>query len=154
MNNYFQYLLSLLPHAPPFRFVDEIVEVENDSITTRYTFPANAFYYEGHFPEMPVTPGVIVTETMVQGGLAVLAGHLLLEQGKDPAEFGHTILVESQCNYLKPVFPGETITIHAQKEYFRFGKIKCRIQAVNGNGDTVCSGIFSGMMVTTAKLQP
>ncbi len=53
-------LLELLPQQEPFRFVDEILAVDEDSISARYTFRPDADFYRGHFPGNPVTPGVIL----------------------------------------------------------------------------------------------
>ena len=52
-------LLELLPQQEPFRFVDEIVEVDEEHIVARYTFRPDADFYRGHFPGNPITPGVL-----------------------------------------------------------------------------------------------
>jgi 3-hydroxyacyl-[acyl-carrier-protein] dehydratase len=53
-------LLDLLPQQRPFRFVDEIVEVDEQRIVGRYTFREDEWFYAGHFPGRPITPGVIL----------------------------------------------------------------------------------------------
>ncbi|MEO1575848.1 MAG: beta-hydroxyacyl-ACP dehydratase, partial [Pseudomonadota bacterium] len=56
-------LLQAVPQQAPFRFIDTIVEVDDDHIVGRYTFRPDEFFYAGHFPGQPVTPGVILIET-------------------------------------------------------------------------------------------
>ena len=86
-------LLELLPQQEPFRFVDEIVEVDEEHIVARYTFRPDADFYRGHFPGNPITPGVLLTEQRdaVAGFVAQHAGELpaLLRDGNErPVLFG------------------------------------------------------------------
>src|SRR6478736_1936234 len=72
-------ILAHLPYKSSFRFVDEIVSIDENNVTGNYTLRKDAFFYEDHFPGNPVTPGVIVTEIMAQIGLVVLGIYLLLK---------------------------------------------------------------------------
>ena len=69
-------ILELLPQQRPFRFVDEILEVDEQRISGRYTFRPDEFYYAGHFPGRPITPGVILLESMCQVGVVALGIYL------------------------------------------------------------------------------
>ena len=60
-------ILGYIPHRPPFLFVDEM-SVEDGHIKGSYTYPASSWFFQGHFPEFPVVPGVILVETMMQAG--------------------------------------------------------------------------------------
>jgi len=55
-----QEVLDLIPQQEPFRFVDEILEVDEDHIVAKYRFRPEADFYRGHFPGNPITPGVIL----------------------------------------------------------------------------------------------
>ncbi|HWA84833.1 MAG TPA: beta-hydroxyacyl-ACP dehydratase, partial [Opitutus sp.] len=50
-------ILELIPHRPPFLFVDEIVAEEGDRLTARRTFRAEEDFFKGHYPGAPITPG-------------------------------------------------------------------------------------------------
>src|SRR5206468_3505501 len=62
-------VLDAMPHRPPFRFIDEILELDDEHIVAAYRFPADADFYRGHFPGNPVTPGVLLLEAMAQAGV-------------------------------------------------------------------------------------
>jgi 3-hydroxyacyl-[acyl-carrier-protein] dehydratase len=70
-------IIRNLPYQKPFLFVDELLEVSENGVTGTYTFLEDAFFYEGHFKENPITPGVILTETMAQIGVVCLGIYLL-----------------------------------------------------------------------------
>ena len=69
-------VLALVPQQEPFRFIDEIVELDDEHIVARYTFRPDADFYRGHFPGNPITPGVILTETMAQAGVVAFGIYL------------------------------------------------------------------------------
>ena len=61
-----------MPYSRPFLFVDEFSEITEHGAKGSYSFRKDEYFYQGHFPENPVTPGVIMTETMAQIGLVGL----------------------------------------------------------------------------------
>ena len=91
-----------------------------------------------------MTPGVILTETMAQIGLVCLGIFLLND------DFNKNIsiaLTSANMEFLKPVFPNETVTVVSEKIFFRFGKLKCKVNMINANGIVVCTGEIAGMIV-------
>ncbi|HHU88276.1 MAG: 3-hydroxyacyl-ACP dehydratase FabZ family protein [Sphaerochaetaceae bacterium] len=59
---------ELLPHRPPFLFIEEIVEANKEGSVGRYRFKENELFFAGHFPHYPIVPGVILIEMMAQCG--------------------------------------------------------------------------------------
>ncbi|PZX92718.1 hydroxymyristoyl-ACP dehydratase [Flavobacterium aquariorum] len=137
-------IISKLPYSKPFLFVDEIVRIDEDGVEGEYTFDENLDFYKGHFKENPVTPGVILTEVMAQIGVVCLGIFLLNEK---ISSISVIALTSVSIDFLKPVFPNEKVTVISQKIYFRFGKLKCKVNMQNVKGEIVCSGIIAGMIV-------
>ncbi|MNE58724.1 3-hydroxyacyl-[acyl-carrier-protein] dehydratase FabZ [compost metagenome] len=137
-------ILSHLPYTAPFLFVDELQEIDENGVTGSYTFDAGLDFYKGHFKDNPVTPGVILTETMAQIGLVCLG--IYLSGSAEGGMPGHVMLTSTAIDFMKPVFPGEKVTVTAQKVYFRFKKLNCTVQMTNASGEVVCKGTIAGMV--------
>ena len=138
-------IIALLPYQEPFLFVDDISEISDEGITGNYTFQKSAFFYRGHFKENPVTPGVILTETMAQIGVVCLGIYLMehLIRGENTIQIA---LTSNQIDFFLPVFPGEKVVVISEKEYFRFNKLKCTVKLLNSNNELVCRGTIAGMI--------
>ena len=138
-----------LPYRKPFLFVDEFLSLTEDGASGSYTFREDEFFYAGHFPDRPVTPGVILTETMAQIGLVGLGIFLTkayLQEAVAPFAF-----TDSTVEYLRPVFPGEKVLVRSEKVYFRFGKLRCKVEMLNAKQEVVCRGTLSGMILNPGK---
>ncbi len=72
-----QEIISKLPYRKPFLFVDTIIDVNENAIKGSYRYEENLDFYKGHFVGNPVTPGVILTETMAQIGVVCLGIFIL-----------------------------------------------------------------------------
>lgn len=142
-----QEIIKLLPYSKPFLFVDDIISVNEHEIIGTYVFREDEYFYEGHFKEKPVTPGVILTECMAQIGLVCLGIYLLKEElgKKEKVKIAFT---SSQVDFYIPVVPKEKVTVHSKKEVFRFGKLKCYVELFNEKEELVCRGTLSGMFKT------
>jgi 3-hydroxyacyl-[acyl-carrier-protein] dehydratase len=138
-------IISFLPYSKPFLFVDSIERIDENSVTGTYKYNKDDFFYKGHFKNYPVTPGVILTETMAQIGLVCL-GIFLLKDEIIPGSVPKFAMVSSNVEFLVPVFPEERVVVISKKMYFRFGKLKCDVQMQNRKGKIVCKGIISGMI--------
>lgn len=141
----FEEIIAKLPYQHPFLFVDEILEVDENGIRGAYTFDANLDFFKGHFKDNPLTPGVILTETMAQIGL-VCFGIYLMSESKNPIADLKIALTSSEVDFFKPVFPTEKVIVISKKEYFRFNKLKCKVEMFNLNGELVCRGKIAGMI--------
>jgi 3-hydroxyacyl-[acyl-carrier-protein] dehydratase len=138
-------VLAHLPYTAPFLFVDEILEIDENKVIGSYTFQPSLDFYKGHFKDHPVTPGVILTETMAQIGLVCLG--IYLSAGSIDQYTGQVMLTSTAIDFIKPVYPGEKVTVQAEKVYFRFRKLNCRVHMLNEAGEVVCSGTIAGMVM-------
>lgn len=138
-------ILSLLPYSAPFLFVDRIDEVTEEHIRGSYYLDPGSAFYKGHFPDHPVTPGVILTEIMVQIGLACF-GIALTKETLNGRPFPFA-LTSTEISFLKPVYPGETVTVVGRKEYFRLGKLKCKVEMTNELHQIVSEGRIAGIQI-------
>ena len=140
----FQEIISKLPYSKPFLFVNEIIHIDENGVEGTFTFDENLDFYKGHFKEYPITPGVILTETMAQIGLVCLGIFILKNTFNEKTSIA---LTSTDIEFLKPVFPNEKVTVISEKIYFRFGKLKCKVIMKNHKGEVVCSGEIAGMIV-------
>jgi len=139
-----QEIISKLPYSKPFLFVDEIIQIDENGVEGSFTFDENLDFYKGHFENNPVTPGVILTETMAQIGLVCLGIYLMNDNFNKNTSIA---LTSANMEFVKPVFPNEKVTVFSEKIYFRFGKLKCKVNMKNENGVVVCTGEIAGMIV-------
>lgn len=136
-------IISSLPYAKPFLFVDDIIRIDENGVEGSYTFDENLDFYKGHFKNNPVTPGVILTEVMAQIGVVCLGIYLLNNKFTKNSLIS---LTSSEIEFLKPVYPNEKVRVVSEKIYFRFGKLKCQVKMINKSGTTVCQGTIAGII--------
>src|SRR6185437_4377504 len=137
-------ILNLLPYKSSFRFVDNISSLTENEVVGDYTLRADAFFYEDHFVNNPVTPGVIITEIMAQIGLVVLG--ILLTRNENGVDKVFPLLTSTEVSFFKMVLPGEKVTVISKKEYVRFGKLKCYIEMLDSKQELVARSFFSGII--------
>jgi 3-hydroxyacyl-[acyl-carrier-protein] dehydratase len=141
-------ILDLLPQQRPFRFVDEIVEVDEHAIVGRYRFREDEWFYAGHFPGRPITPGVILLEAMCQVGVVALGIYLFaLEHPADQVRAHTTLFVDAETEFLRSVGPGETVTVRAERIFWRRNKLRARIEMRAADGALVAQATASGLGV-------
>jgi 3-hydroxyacyl-[acyl-carrier-protein] dehydratase len=97
---------AAIPHREPFLLIDEIVEQTANHIVCRKKFTGNEFWYPGHYPDFPLTPGVLLCESAMQAGAVLLA--------KVVADNPDRVPVVSRINNVKfkaMVRPGDTVLL-------------------------------------------
>ncbi|MEZ4332315.1 MAG: FabA/FabZ family ACP-dehydratase [Myxococcota bacterium] len=141
-------VLALVPQQAPFRFIDEIVELDRDHVVARYTFPPDADFYRGHFPGNPITPGVILVETAAQAAV-VAYGIYLYALETSRAEIDKILTIFTDCNveFTGSVKPGDRVTTTGRLKFFRRRKLRAAFEMKLDDGTLVCSGELSGMGV-------
>ncbi|MGA3007944.1 MAG: 3-hydroxyacyl-ACP dehydratase FabZ family protein [Opitutaceae bacterium] len=104
---------DLIPHRPPFLFVDEIVSESETGLVARRTFRADEDFYRGHYPGAPITPGVLLCEAVFQTGALYLA-RKMAGTGKPT---GVPLLAKiNDVRFRNSVYPGETVTIEIKQK--------------------------------------
>jgi 3-hydroxyacyl-[acyl-carrier-protein] dehydratase len=146
-------ILELLPQQEPFRFVDEILEVDDEHIVARYTFRPAADFYRGHFPGNPITPGVLLIEAMAQTGVVALGIYLVARQrGVEDVRRVLTVFTDVTAEFSGVVRPGDTVTISARKVFFRRMKLRAEVEMRRHDGSLVATATVAGMGVEAAPL--
>ena len=118
-------ILGRIPHRPPFLLIDEIVEESETRILCRRHFRGDEFWYQGHYPDYPLTPGVLLCESALQAGAVLLSRQAAAAAGKVPVA---TRLDKVQLKQM--VRPGDTVEIEVEireqlaQTYFMTGRIR------------------------------
>lgn len=104
-----EQIKKILPQRYPFLFIDKILEFEKDKkLVALKNVTVNEAYFCGHFPKMPVMPGVLLIETMGQAGIIFLNLNTNTELDKiDKADIYYLYSVKAR--FLKPVVPGDQV---------------------------------------------
>ena len=114
-----------LPQRYPFLLVDRIVEMElGKSVVGYKNVTVNEPFFEGHFPNEPIMPGVLIIEAL--GQVAGVLG--FKSQGKKPADgYLYLFVGVDNARFRRPVVPGDRLMLKAEMETFRRGiyKFKC-----------------------------
>jgi beta-hydroxyacyl-ACP dehydratase FabZ len=118
---------KVLPHRYPFLLIDKVLSVSHDKVVALKNVSINEPYFQGHFPSMPIMPGVLQIEAMAQA-----AGFLLAQEqglgflaGVDNAKFRH------------PVLPGDQLKIEVSLLAYKKGVLKVSAQIFVEN--KICS---------------
>jgi len=136
-------IMSLLPHRYPFLMIDRVEEVDpGERAVAIKCVSVNEPQFQGHFPQTPIMPGVLITEAFAQtAGIVALSAH------EELAGATVYLLGLDKVRFRKPVRPGDRLVITAEKDSVNRGIWKFRVVATV-DGVKVADG---GVMATVAQ---
>lgn len=136
-------IMTLLPHRYPFLLVDRIIDMDGDrSAIGIKNVTVNEPYFQGHFPDNPVMPGVLLIEGMAQTAGA-LCMRFVDEYSTPPLVY---LMAVDRARFRRPVIPGDTVYYHVKKIRNR-GKVwRFRAEAVV-DGAVVAEGEVSAVII-------
>lgn len=106
-------VLKAIPHRPPFLFVDAISSLTEDFIVTRRTLRPEEFYFEGHYPRMPIMPGVLLCEAVFQTA-GILLSEKYLNEASMPANKVPVLARIKEAKFKRMAFPGDKVEFEAK----------------------------------------
>ena len=106
---------DLIPHRPPFLFVDEIVAETPAGLVAKRTWRADEDFYRGHYPGAPITPGVLLCEAVFQSAACYLALKARAI-GAKPGEGVPLMAKISDVRFRNPVYPGDTVLLEVKEK--------------------------------------
>ena len=98
---------ELIPHRYPFLLIDKIIDMNTNYIVGVKNITTNEPFFQGHFPQEPVMPGVLQVEAMAQ-----TAGILVLSQVPDPEHYSTYFMQIDNVKFRQKVVPGDTLIFH------------------------------------------
>jgi 3-hydroxyacyl-[acyl-carrier-protein] dehydratase len=135
-------LMKLLPHRYPFLMIDRIVDIDGDnSAVGAKNVTMNEQYFQGHFPGLPVMPGVLIVEAMAQtaGAICIRAA------GVAKPSLVYFLTIDG-AKFRKPVVPGDQLRIQVKKLKKRGNLLKFACEAIV-DGGKVAEAEIQAMMV-------
>ena len=106
---------SILPHREPFLFIDEVIEIDGTQkvVAVKY-INKNESFFEGHFPDKPVMPGVLIIEAMAQASIILYS----IDKPEIAKAHPDYYLGKVKAEFLSPVYPGDKLIIETNKVKF------------------------------------
>ena len=139
-------IMEMIPHRYPFLMIDRVVDVVPDASAVGIkNVTINEPFFQGHFPEHPVMPGVLIVEAMAQTA-AVLVVRTMGEQSEGKLVYFMSI---DQARFRKPVGPGDSLHIRVEKQRNRANVWKFKGEARVGE-TLMAEATFAAMIVDNA----
>src|SRR5919205_2578851 len=138
-----QRIVEMIPHRYPFLMIDRVIDVvPNESAVGLKNVSINEPFFQGHFPQRPVMPGVLIIESMAQTA-AVLVVQTLGREAEGKLVYFMSI---ENARFRRPVFPGDCLHVHVTKQRNRGNVWKFEGRAEVG-GQLMAEAIFAAMIL-------
>lgn len=128
---------NIIPHRYPFLLVDRVLEMDDTNIVAIKNVTANEEFFNGHFPNQPIMPGVLQVEALAQTGCILY----LKSRNLDPDKYTMVFSAITNCKFRRPVVPGDQlrleVSLTGEKRMFITmhsratvdGQVTCELQA-------------------------
>ncbi|MDR2940793.1 MAG: 3-hydroxyacyl-ACP dehydratase FabZ [Clostridiales bacterium] len=101
-------VMEIIPHRPPFLLIDKVIEIEpGKKITAIKNLSINEYFFQGHFPQEPIMPGVLIIEALAQAGAVAL-----LSQPENRGKVAYLGAVD-KAKFRAKAIPGDTLLLEA-----------------------------------------
>ena len=141
-----QDILKVLPHRYPFILIDKVkINDLGRNLVAIKNVTINEPFFQGHFPNQPVLPGVLTIEMMAQAG-----SFLILSQVKDPLSKNMFFSAVEKAKFIKTITPGDRLEIHVTLEKKKLGLCKFKGECFV-DSDLVAKANFSANIVDRLK---
>jgi len=141
-----QEILGLLPHRYPFLLIDRVVEFERGKrLVAIKNVTMNEPFFQGHFPDYPIMPGVLVIEAMAQAGAIIM-----LKEISDPDTKLVVFTGIEKAKFRRPVTPGDQLRIEVDVLAFRsrMGRMEAKATV---DGKVACQATLTCQIVPKAR---
>ena len=136
-------IMELLPHRYPFLMIDRIIDIDADNSATGIkAVTINEPHFQGHFPDQPVMPGVLLIEAMAQTAGAICVN---ADKNTNAPSLVYFMTID-RAKFRKPVVPGDVVKIHVKKMKQRRNIWKFDAEAVV-DGNKVAEAEISAMLI-------
>jgi 3-hydroxyacyl-[acyl-carrier-protein] dehydratase len=140
-------ILPILPHRPPFLFVDRVIALEPyQAIVAERTLRPEEAFFQGHFPGRPIMPGVLVAEALAQTSGLLLGLSERASKGAAPIIPKTFFLVTTALKYTRPALPGDVLQLRATSERNLSGLFRFQVEALIA-GELIASGSLTLALV-------
>jgi len=131
---------EILPHGPPFLFVDRVIELEADErIVAERELRPDEPHFTGHFPDRPIMPGVLIAEALAQASGLLVA--LSAEERGEAAGGRRYHLARADVKWVEPAVPGDVLLLESRLYRTLGDLVAFRVRAYTHRADVALGGL-------------
>ncbi|HTE88630.1 MAG TPA: 3-hydroxyacyl-ACP dehydratase FabZ [Terriglobales bacterium] len=142
-------ILRILPHRFPFLMIDRVIDItRKQRIVAIKNVTINEPFFAGHFPNLPIMPGVLIVEAIAQAG-----GALLLTEVEDRADKLMVFTGIERARFRRPVVPGDQLRIEVEVKAWRVSAVRMEGKVFVGD-KRVAEATVTCQLVDRSRTRP